>query len=197
MSSKFWVSLTAVAMLLGTATVKAESEVSFVVNALPATVLISSSGDKFASTGADGRVTLSEVYTMPNIAMGFGVQFEDIFVDLVGGAGVIINDGFRSFILQLILEANIELSDSLDFGPRIGLVHFPDPEWLENDDVEFGDETGLLLGLQIAMGDKIQYIVSVDYIEAGFDVTSKPGVTANSSYDLQGLAIQFGVRGEF
>ena len=49
------------------------------------------------------------------------------------------------------------------------------------------------------MGDKIKYLVSVDFIDASFDVNdAAPGVQAsNNKLDLSGLAIQFGVRGEF
>ena len=57
----------------GVGSVQAQTEKYFVVNALPATVLISTSGNKFAATGGDGRVSLSEVYTMPNIAAGIVV----------------------------------------------------------------------------------------------------------------------------
>jgi hypothetical protein len=194
--TQFAVTLMAVLMIASVA--RAESDFDIVVNAMPATVLIDIDGDKFSATGSDGRISLSELYTMPNIAVGIGTELEDLYVDLVGGAGIIINDGFRSFILQAILELTFEASDSLNIGPRIGLIHFEDPEWLENDDVEFDAETGLLVGVSMAMGDKIKYLVSVDIIDATFDLNTGAGVTTSESeLDLTGLAIQFGVRGEF
>jgi len=177
---------------------RAESDLDFVVNALPATVLLDASGDKFATEDAAGRrISLSEVYTMPNIAAGVGMDYEDFYFDLVGGAGVVINDGFRSFLLQAMLEATYAASDSLSIGPRIGVVYFTGPEWLENDEIEFDEEAGLLVGVSLAMGDKIKYLVSVDIIDVTFDVDDRAGVAEDDEFELTGLAIQFGVRGIF
>lgn len=175
------------------------SDWDVVVNAMPATVLIDVKGDKYAVTGKDGsRVTLSEVYTMPNIAVGVGTSYKDIYVDVVGGGGILINDGFRSFMLQGIAEASWMPTESLTIGPRVGLVYFPDPEWLDSDDVTFNGGAGLLVGVQMAMGDKIKYAVSVDLIDTSFDTQNAPGVSASKdSLSMTGLAIQFGVRGEF
>ena len=187
----------AMALMMFASIAHAENDIDIVVNAMPATVLIDIDGDKFAATGGDGRISLSQLYTMPNIAIGIGTELEDLYIDLVGGAGIIINDNFRSFMLQALLELTFEASDSLDIGPRIGIIHFPDPEWLENDDIEFDEETGLLFGVSLAMGDKIKYLVSIDIIDATVDVEPGLNVQTDDKMELTGLAIQFGVRGEF
>jgi hypothetical protein len=184
-------------MMMATTIARAELDLDIVVNAMPATLLIDTDGKKFATESQDGRVSLDEVYTMPNIAIGVGTVWKAIYVDLVGGAGVIINSGFRSFMLQAILEGGVQVSNSLNVGPRIGIIHFPDPEWLENDDVSFDSDTGFLAGVQLSMGDKIKYMVSVDWIDATFNVTPGTAVTTENDLSLSALAIQFGVRGEF
>ncbi len=189
----------ALVALVGLQSARAETDLDFVINAQPASILLDTSGDKFSVTGADGsKTSLSEVYTMPNIALGVGMPVGDrCYVDLLGGGGVIINDGFRSFMLQILLEGYISVSESLDIGPRVGLVYFPDPEWLENDDIEFDSDTGFLVGVGIAMGDKIKYLVSVDLIDTSLDVTTNSGTPSDDTFEMTSLAIQFGVRGEF
>ncbi len=189
----------AAVLAIGAAGVRAqERDLSFVVVAMPATVLIDADGKKFAAEGDRGRVSLSEVYTMPNIAMGVGIPVGNAQLDLLGGAGIIINDGFRSFMLQAIVDVTWMAANSLEIGPRAGLVYLPNPEWLENDDLDFDSDWGFLLGLQIAMGDKIQYIVAVDLIDFSLDVKDRGvGVVSEDKLDMTALAIQFGVRGEF
>ncbi|MCE9616620.1 MAG: hypothetical protein K8T26_20280 [Lentisphaerae bacterium] len=191
-------------LLLATAVVvpalaRAESDYDFVVNAMPATILLDASGDKFSVEDSNGRVSLSELYTMPNIAAGVGTMWRDIYVDVVGGGGVLINDGFRSFMLQGIVEAAWQATDAFTIGPRLGVVYFPDPEWLDSDSVEFDSNAGLLAGLQMALGDKIKYLVSVDIMDVSFDISdAQEGVkTSDDSLNMTALAIQFGVRGEF
>lgn len=192
--------LAACGMLLGGTEARAERDFEFVIAAMPATVLIDADGDKFSVTDENGtRTSLSEVYTMPNIAMGVGLPVGNAQLDLLGGGGIIINDGFRSFMLQAIADVTWECANSLEIGPRLGLVYLPDPEWLENEDLNFDSDLGLLLGVHIAMGDKIQYLVSVDIIDFSLDTEDvQAGVEASEdSLDMSALAIQFGVRGEF
>jgi len=73
---------------------------------------------------------------------------------------------------------------------------FDDQELL--DEVDFEDSTGLMFGLQIVMGDRVRYLVNIDYITMDFDVNAPLGVTPDDEeFELEGLAVQFGVRGEF
>ena len=178
-----------------------EMDMGLVLNARPASLLIDASGDKFSVTKTDetgtSKVSLSSVYAMPNISAGLGLSTDDWYIDITGGAGVIINDTFRSFLLQASVAAHYAASESFNIGPRVGLIYCLNPEWLEDDSVEFDETVGLLAGIQLSMGDKIMYLVSVDIVDASFDVDKEPNVTADDSSDLNGLAIQFGVRGEF
>lgn len=175
------------------------AKVDLIINALPASLLIEIDQDKFAATSADGRrTTISSVYTMPNISAGAGIEFEDWYVDITAGAGLVINDTFRSFLLQAGVAVTYAVSDSLNIGPRVGVIYFPDPEWTEDDDVKFDESAGWMAGIQLQMGDKIQYLVSVDLLDTSFDTTFEPGVSSpDGDMEITGLAIQFGVRGEF
>jgi len=178
---------------------QAQTDMDLVINARPAALLIDMDGKKFATTDADGRrVSLSNVYTMPNIAAGVGIDIKDFYLDITGGAGVLINDNFRSYMLEASAALNMPLSESCMLGPRAGVVYFVDPEWTENDDVDFDDTAGFLLGLQLTMGDKIQYLVSVDVLDMSMDADVAANVIPeDDELDFTGLAIQFGVRGEF
>jgi hypothetical protein len=170
----------------------------FVLNALPASILIDTSSDKFEVTGTGGSTKLSTVYIMPNINAGIGMAAKEFYFDLTAGAGLVINDTFRSYLFDVLASASYAPSESFKLGPHAGLIRFTDPTWLDEDGVSFGDTWGWLLGLQLSMGDRILYLVSVDYIGASFDVNADHGITVNrGDLDWSGLAVQFGVRGEF
>jgi hypothetical protein len=170
----------------------------FVVNAMPAALLLQRDSDNFAVEGADGRVSMSTVYLMPNVMAGVGSQVDNFYLDLTAGCGILVNDSFRSFLLQAAVGAQYIATESVSFGPRVGVIHFANPEWLESDDLDFDSSTGLLLGLQMSMGDKVSYMFSVDWITSDFDLDADPGVLADdTSLELDAIAIQFGVRGEF
>jgi hypothetical protein len=183
----------------------AGSDVSFdfVINAIPAALLIDLSGNNFEIEGDGVRQSASSVYMMPNINAGIGMEVnEDLYLDLTVGAGVLVNDSFRAFLVQGALSASLAFSESLNMGPRVGLVQFFSPEWLDDDsfaeEVAFSDTTGFLLGWQVIMGDRIRYLFSIDYIAADFDLdTGSVSPGSDDTLELQGLAVQFGVRGEF
>ena len=176
----------------------------FVINAIPAALLIDMSGNNFGLESAEGRSTASSVYMMPNISVGIGADVnEKVYLDALVGVGVVVNESLRSFFAQATVSATFAASQSLNIGPRIGLIQFMGTEWLDDeallDEVDFDDSTGLMLGLQIVMGDRIRYLVNIDYITMDFDADLPAGVTAdnNGTLEVEGLAVQFGVRGEF
>jgi hypothetical protein len=177
----------------------------FVINAIPAALLIDMSGNNFGLTeDATGlRSESSSVYMMPNISAGIGANVGDkVYVDGMLGAGVLVNETLRSFFVQGTVSATIAASQSLNIGPRVGLIQFFEPEWLDDqellDEVDFDDTTGLMVGLQVIMGDRVRYLVNIDYITMDFDVNDPLGVTPDDeAFELEGLAVQFGVRGEF
>ncbi|MBL7077965.1 MAG: hypothetical protein ISS31_10910 [Kiritimatiellae bacterium] len=177
----------------------------FVINAIPAALLIDMSGNNFGITedGTGARSEASSVYMMPSLSAGIGASVSDkIYLDALLGAGVLVNESLRSFFVQGTISATFMASQSLNIGPRIGLIQFLSTEWLDDqdllDEVDFEDSTGMMFGLQIAMGDRVRYLVNIDYITMDFDVNAPLGVTPDDDeFELEGLAVQFGVRGEF
>ena len=172
----------------------------FVLNVLPASILINVDSDKFNVTQPDtGKKTLSAVYLMPNLSAGVGTELGSFYVDATAGLGLVVNESFRTFLVEAMISANYAATDSLKFGPHLGLIYFTNPEWVDNSDVTFDGTWGYLAGLQLSMGDRITYLVSVDLIAASFDAESASPQVGIDSEELRltGLAVQFGVRGEF
>jgi hypothetical protein len=171
------------------------ANLDFVINVLPASLIVDMDSDQFRVTSPSGTtVEMTEVYHMPNISMGLGMETGDWYLDAMVGVGAVLNESFRSFMVQGVLSASYQASQSLKMGPHLGVIHFPDPEWQSDGDVDFDGTTGLLAGLHLTMGDKITYYVSVDLVTADFDAE---GATGESALELSGLALQFGVRGQF
>jgi hypothetical protein len=169
-------------------------ELELIVNARPASLLVDVDGKKF---GVDGN-TMSQVYMMPNVSAGIGMEMGDLYLDATLGAGMIINDRFRSFIIEAGVALNYAVTDSYLVGPRASLLYFVDPEYTEDDSADFDAGAGFLLGLQMALGDKISYVVSVDLLATSLDAEAQSGVVlTDDELDMFGLAFQFGVRGEF
>ena len=185
-------------VLVIVATGSAWARPDFVINAQPAALLINAQGS-FAVVGDDGsRTTLSSISMMPNVAAGLGFELSPFYVDVTAGAGLVVNSTFRSFMWDVQLAAMYVTSDSLSIGPHIGLITFTNPDWSADQDVTLTGKTGFLAGLQITMGDRIMYLVSVDFITASFGVaTGEHFVAEKDTMDLKALAVQFGVRGQF
>jgi hypothetical protein len=169
-------------------------EKDFVVHVLPAAILIDMEADSFEADS----VSMDTTYLMPNMSMGVGLEFERVYLDITGGAGTILTSTFRSFLLQANIAAYWQPARSFNVGPHLGIIYFPNPSWLEDDDVDFDSTMGWMAGLQMAMGDKITYLVSVDLLSASFDATAGGTSKIDSdNLDIMGFGIQFGVRGIF
>ncbi|NIQ74821.1 MAG: hypothetical protein GWN80_04685 [Gammaproteobacteria bacterium] len=170
-----------------------------VVNAVPAAILLDIDGSKLRVSGPDGETRMSQVFTIPNLAAGIGAELNDEwFADLTAGAGFIINDSFQSLFLQVVAGASCLISESFRLGPRAGLIFHPDPNWSEDDNLDFDSATGFILGAHATLGDRVKYFVSVDLVDTTFDFSLSEGSAASDDdFDLTGIAVQFGVRGEF
>jgi hypothetical protein len=175
-------------------------DLDFVFNAIPAALLINAQ-ENLSITADDGAVsTLSTVYMMPNFSAGVGFSVKDAYVDVTAGAGIIANDAFRSFLLQAGVAATWEASPSFEIGPKLGVMYFPNPEWTEEEDVVDVDGSwGYTVGVMVSLGDKVSYLLSVDWIGVEFDMeATDAGYTLEQdTLELGGLAVQFGVRGVF
>lgn len=184
-----------VIVLLMTSVISAQAvEKDFVVNVLPAAILIDTDANSFKVNS----VRMDTTYLMPNMSMGIGLEFDKVYLDITGGAGAILTSTFQTFLLQANLALYWQPSRSFNVGPHIGVCYFPNPVWLNNDDVDFKSTLGWMAGLQMSMGDKIMYLVSLDLLSASFDATA--GGTSRidkNNLDIMGFGIQFGVRGLF
>ena len=207
MNTRSWISAAMAGVIAFSGIAQAQDEedkkpldLDLIINAMPASLLISTSSDKFKATDADGATTsMSQIFTMPNLLVGLGMDVGDSwYVDATVGPGIIINDNFRSVFFQGVLAANYLVSDSFQLGPRVGILQHIDPEWTEDDTVEFDDTTGYLVGIWAGLGERVKYWVSVDIMVNEFDVATNSGATtSDDKFELNGLAVQFGVRGEF
>jgi hypothetical protein len=124
---------------------------------------------------------------------------EKVYGDLLGGGGILVNDNFRSYFLQGLVGASYAVTDAFNIGPHGGVLWFIDPQW-DNDAVEFDGAVGWMLGVQMTLGDRVKYVMSVDFLSASLDATAAAGASIDGGkdkLDIEGLAIQFGVRGEF
>lgn len=196
MSRYVWLALVMVAFVVTPC--MAEVSTDLVVKVVPAALLIDIDSKDYAVDGEFGRVRGSDVYTMPNFTVGVGVELEDVYLDLTGGAGVLVNDTFRSFMLQAQLAGTFEVSPSFRLGPRVGLILFFDGEWIDDGDVDFDESLGYLVGIEASLGDKVMYFFSIDVMSVDLDGEASAGTTPSSDeYELTALAVQFGVRGEF
>jgi hypothetical protein len=170
-----------------------------VINGIPAALLITMEDPNFGITEGQTKTTASSMYMFPNLSAGVGtIVNEDFYVDVTAGGGILVNDAFRSYMLQALVAGTYNASEGLNVGPHAGILYFVGPEWTSSDNVDLDDSWGYLVGVQMSMGDKIKYLMSVDFLSSSFDVTTKNGAVADdNTMDIQGIAVQFGVRGEF
>jgi hypothetical protein len=177
----------------------ARTEVEMIVDALPGSILISADLDSFEATGSNGRQEeASMVSAAPNFRMGLGFDMEDIYIDATAGAGILLNSRFRSFFLDANVGVNWEFNQSGRIGPHVGIIHFMDPSWFGDVDIEFEDETGFMAGVQMIFGYDVSFYFSVDYVSGDPDVSQDTVSRASANtLDFSGILMQFGVRGTF
>jgi len=147
--------------------------------------------ENFSITGPNGKESVSIFSTMPNVACGVDIGQVQGFLDLKAGAGILLNSSLYSYTVYGTAGWYQEIQPSVLFGPHIGICYYPAPDWWGGEDVEFSDSTGYLVGLHFAAGDKISYLLSVDYRHILFDIKKlPPGFTASdTSLDMSGVCV--------
>lgn len=186
-------------LLLPTLIPVATAATDWVVDLMPGTVHANLAASDFSVTGPNGKETLSLVSSIPSIAAGVAIDTDQGYLDLKGGGGMLLNSKLSSFYLYGLAGWYHEIQPSVLIGPHAALTWFTPPEWWGDTDISFDGTMGYMFGFHIAAGDRIAYLLSADYFSAAFDVKGTgPGVTAsNSSLDMSGIAVQFGVRVRF
>ena len=138
-------------------------DVDWLVDILPGTALATLGADGFSVTGADGKERLSLISTLPNVSAGCVIELPKVNVDVKLGAGLLLNSKISAYFLQLIVGFGSEIRPSIFVGAHAGLTYFTEPEWWGDTDVEFSDTTGFIVGMHLVTGDRISYLLSLDY----------------------------------
>jgi hypothetical protein len=182
---------------------------SWFVDVMPASIHANFTDERFRVQYTDvgdrnvefvNRESLSLLSSLPTIAGGLAIETDTLKWDAKAGVGMLLNAQLRSPMIFVGTDVLWQMKQSIWLGPHLGFNWYTNPEWWGQEaDIDFGDSSGLNGGLGLVMGDKLSYILSVDYYQISFDVDrTGPGVTANNSeVDMSGIAVQFGVRGYF
>jgi hypothetical protein len=208
MSKRFTVGiLAASAILLSGSAFAVVTDI--IVDVRPASLLVNWNADNFKALGT---VTLptgqqyqeveqpNSVSTVPNLKLGVGIDTGNAYLDLTGGAGMLVNDRFRSLLLDLDAAYQFKFRKNVLIGPHLGLAYFTSPEWYGDAEVEFSDSSGALFGVQLSVGFDILFTFAIDYAYIRpFDVesTAPNWTTSEDSVDFSGLLFQFGMKGRF
>lgn len=179
-----------------------------IVDVRPASLLVNWNADSFKVKGPtkfkDGQQfeqleQPNSVSTMPNIKLGVGIDTGSAYLDLTGGAGMLVNDRFRSLMLDVDAAYQYKFQKNVLFGPHIGLGYYPTPDWYGDAEIEFSDSMGVLFGAQLSVGFDILFTFAIDYayIQPFDATTTAPWVASEDSVDFSGLLFQFGMKGRF
>ncbi|OVE75617.1 hypothetical protein BVX97_04325 [bacterium E08(2017)] len=174
------------------------AEADWVVDILPGALLANFAADDFSVTYEGREEEVSMISSVPSVSLGLAFERLDGYIDAKVGGGMILNSKFSTFMTFANLSIYKEIHPSIMIGPHATLASFTAPEWWGDADVVFDGNTGYMIGFQMTAGDRIAYLLSVDYVSASFDVD--PASTATTSedvLDITGIAVQFGVRAQF
>ncbi len=136
--------------------------------------------------------------SIPSIAVGLSIERVRGYIDVKGGAGLLLNSQFSSFMFFGTAGLYSEVKPSILIGPHITIAQFSAPNWWGDTDISFSDSAGYLVGMHLIAGDRISYLLSIDYLSAAFDVDpSSTAEVTKPELDISGVAVQFGVRAQF
>ncbi len=174
------------------------AEADWAVDILPGALLANFSADEFHVIHDNQKEEVSMLSSIPSIAAGCSIERVSGYIDLKAGAGMVLNAKFNSFMYFASAGIYKEIRPSIMMGPHITVSQFSAPSWWGDADIEFEDTVGYLIGMHLIAGDRISYLLSVDYLSAVFDVDPTSPVKANKEeLDISGIAVQFGVRAQF
>lgn len=183
----------------------AQAEFNLVADARPGTLIVSSKAGDFEALGPAPRLDVteleeaSEYTTMPGLRLGLGWSSQELFADLCGTAGYLLNERFRSPVFGVDAALLFRLRRNIALGPHLGYAWITDPEWTGDADLDMDSTSALLLGMQAVIGYDILFVFSADYLNADpVDVRAYNGWQTNKdSLDISGVILQFGIMGRF
>ena len=171
------------------------ADIEFLADFRPGTLLLSSKTEDFEAVGPNknlsGMTELEDagnLSSLPNMKLGIGLRGKKTFLDFTGQLGLLVDVS-----LQYRYKKNV------GFGPHLGFLAFPDPEWTGDADIDFSDSYGFLGGFQVSIGYDIFFVFSIDYLLAqpmDVDVT-EPWQVTDDELDISGMVVQFGMQGRF
>lgn len=169
--------------------------VTWVVDMHPASLLANFKADGFTVGGEE----VSLLSAVPTILLGPDISCLDGYLNLRLGVGMLLNAQFGTWMGTAQAGYSIEIQRNVMFGPHIGLSRYAAPDWWGDTKVSFSPATGWDLGLHVVAGDRVAYLLSVDYMRMVFDVESHGAAAIPSSeeMDMSGIAVQFGLRVQF
>ena len=179
---------------------QARATVNFDVDIMPASLLANFKADDFwVTSDIWGREKPSSFSTLPNLGAGLDIGMTPGYIGLRAGAGILLNYNIHSYMFYGTAGWYHEVKPSVFFGPHVGLTYFPSPEWWGDIPLDFESTMGYVIGLHVAAGDKISYLISVDYLGMEFDVVEPhPGVVVTKDrVDMSGILAQFGIKVQF
>lgn len=174
---------------------------TWAVDAQPAAILANIAADGFWVSGPNGKETMSLISSVPSVLVGGDIACCDGYLNLRLGGGMLLNASAGTWFATGQAGFSLEVQRNVIFGPHIGLSYYAAPEWWGDTEITFDDTIGFLLGVHIAAGDRISYLLSVDYMSMSFDIDAMgSGVAVSDNkreLDMSGLAVQFGLRVQF
>lgn len=183
---------------IGFAGLTASAGSDWVVEVVPGAVVANLAADNFNVTGPNGKESLSIFSSIPNVTVGKAFDITEGYIDLKGGAGVLLNSRLGGYMFMGGGGLYLEAKPSILVGPHLYLTYFTEPEWWGDTDIKFSDSTGFMFGFHMAAGDRIGYLLSLDYLSAKFDVRDRNGAdVSEDQLDLSGITVQFGIRAQF
>ena len=182
-----------------------ESGANFILELVPGAFLFSPDADGFEVYYYNGYYYESETIDgigswMPNLRAGLRINSPVVSFDFTGGGGYLVNGAVGGAFFMLDFATNFHVAKGFSIGPHIGVIPFYDElEWFGDADVEIYGHTGVMGGLVMtAGGSNARFYMSLDYIQADFDVDIDNGwIVGDDTLDMSGLGLQLGVLFKF
>lgn len=182
-----------------------DTGVNFILELVPLSYLFSPDADGFKVRTSGGGWTKTEEIEgygsfLPSARAGIRFNTPAVGIDITGGDGYLWNGAVDGPFTMVDCAANFHVGKTTTVGPHVGFVSFGDLDWGEDADVDFEGSSGLMAGFVLTTGGKkARLYLSLDYIEAEFDVETGSGWTATqdnkpaTTLDMSGFAIQAGL----
>jgi len=185
---------------LSAAACSGRADIYWTAHAFPASFFMNLENQYLESSG-EGRIreNASTLTFYPNLGTGVGIELGSLILDLSAGGGILADSMLVTGTVFGDAALRWQVARAATLGPHLGIIRALDPEWRGNLEVDVSPATGFMAGLQLTMGDKVSYLLSVDFVGMSFDVESGSSFYTldADSLDMRWIGFQFGLRGQF